>query len=144
MLLKAELPEIEDQEKAQMKQRAVSSATSLTVYNNEGLDANDYIIVGTPKTDGAEIRKISSVSGANTVNIDALDNAHEEGTIITKILYNQVKFYRATAKDGTYAVITTEDIEVDSEYTAGNDAARAPTSYLKIRYYNETTSAYSD
>ena len=144
MLLKAESPDLTDQEEAYLDQRAVSGATSLTVKDNEGWAANDHVIVGGLRQDGSELRQVASTTEHTTITIDALDYPHEAGTKLTKIPYNQVVFYRATAKGGTYSVIATEAIEVDQRYTTYNDTAGVSTSYGKVRYYNSTSTAHSD
>jgi hypothetical protein len=88
------LPDI-DEPKTYLTASVAAAGTALTVANNAQFAANDYIVIGKPRQEGAELHKISTVSGATTINIagDAMDLAASINTPVTYIKYNQVKFY---------------------------------------------------
>lgn len=94
MIIKAPHPIIE-QPNTYLTASAVAAATTLTVANNAGFVANDYIVAGRIEQEGAELHKISTVSGNNTINVagDALKFDISVNTPISYIKYNQVRFY---------------------------------------------------
>ena len=93
MRIYAPNPTIED--KTFLTAASAIAATALTVANNAGISANDYMVIGIPGREGAELRKVSSVSGNTTINFvgDAMVFAHEENTPIAYIKYNKARFY---------------------------------------------------
>jgi hypothetical protein len=141
-------PSIENSEKTTLLSDVSSGGTSLSVKNNDSFAANDYIIVGTPGQETTEVRKIQSVSGNETIVVDALSFDHESSVTITKIDYNQVQIYRSATETGTYTLISTVDIQVDSPSgTSYDDETGDVSMWYKIRFYNSTTtdtSYYSD
>ncbi len=116
---------------------AAGSDKAITVKNGNEFAVNDYIIVGVLGKETSEIAKITVVSG-NTITVGTLNLAHKDGDPITKVLFNQRKLYGCATKTGTFTVIETKDIEVDSpqgtyfEYTGDYI-------YFKCTYYNEHT-----
>lgn len=119
-------------------------ATSITVDNGQGYATNDYLITERRRTEKAELRKISTVSGQTITLSSALSFAHKDGIQVQKILYNQRKFYSCTTKDGTYAAISDgtnpKDIEVDRpDGTFFEHAAGTSSTWYKATYYNSTT-----
>jgi hypothetical protein len=120
-----------------------TAGTALTVANNEGFVANDYILIGSFGDDTSEIRKISTVATGFTINVDALEFNHPKGTPVSKILFNQVKVYRSATRTGTYELQATVDLETGSAYTEYIDSATG-TVYFKTAYFNAHSSALSD
>jgi hypothetical protein len=94
MVIRAPHPSISEP-KTYLTAASAVSATSLTVANNGSFSTNDYTVIGFPGQEGAELHKISSVSGTTTINYaaDALNFAQSTNTPVTYIKYNQVKFY---------------------------------------------------
>lgn len=119
------------------------STVQITVENNQGFSANDYVVLKTPGNDQAHIAKISSVSANNKITVDTLKHNLYVGDEVIKILFNKMKFYGRTAT-GTYTEMTLDgspkDIEVDNpngtlfEYTGTEGYI-----YFKVTYYNSTT-----
>jgi hypothetical protein len=117
--------------------------TVLSVDNNQGFIADDYIILGRLSQETSELAQVYSVSSdlkSITIKI-ATRHSHFKGDPITKILYNQRKFYRSTSKTGTFSHLSTEgspvDIEVDKpDGTIFEDTTGSSTSWYKSTYFN--------
>ena len=121
--------------------------TVISVENNQGLAANDYVILGIIGNEMAELLKIDSVNvnGKEITLSSATLHEHLRGAVIQKIRYNQRKFYRSTSESGTFTHLSTEgspvDIEVDNpEGTEFEDSTGSSTSWYKATYFNSTTS----
>lgn len=138
-------PPIEENEKTQLTADIAAAGTSLAVKNNDVFAQNDYVVVGKIGQETTEIRKIASVSGAKTIVVDALQHDHEASTPITKIDYNQIKVYSSATETGTFTLLDTVAIQVDSpDGTLYNDTTGDATTWYKIKYYNSTSTAISD
>ena len=141
---------VADSEETTLKDDVLKTGTALSVKNNEKFSANQYVIIGKLRTETAEIRKISTVTGNETINLvaDPLLFDHAAGDPVTFINYNQVKIYRATSAGGTYgSPIATVDLEVSAGGTSYNDTTGTSGNYYKFTYYNEqgaVESAFSD
>lgn len=121
--------------------------TQLSVKNAQGFSEDDYVILGRLGHEKAELRQVASVaSDLTSITISSATKfVHEEGEPITKIFYNQRKFYRASSETGTYSHLSSEsspkEIEVDKpEGTFLEDTGGSSTSWYKATYYNSTTS----
>ena len=120
--------------------------TVLSCDNNEKLTANDYLMLGYLGNDLSEMKQIGSVAtDLKSVTLtEATKHAHAKGTPITKMLFNQRKFYRATSESGTYTHLSGEgspiDIEVDDPSgTLLEDTTGTSTSWYKATHYNSAT-----
>lgn len=122
----------------------VSGVTALTVTSNSGFAANDYILLEDFGNETAEIMKINSVSGNTTINTTAATVfAHSESTKVTKIAYNQARFYHTTT--ATFSAGTplgTVDLDAQSPYTQYSDTANS-TGFGWFVFLNEHTSTNS-
>jgi len=145
MIVRISNPSIDLNEKTYLSADVASSATSLTVQNNEGFATNDYVVVGAMGAEQTELRKISSVSGNTTIVVDALNFPHSIDTTVTFIKYNQIFIYSATSQSGSYAQVgSAVSIEVDQDFTEIEDTSGLSTTWYKIRYKNATTAEFSD
>ena len=128
---------------------SVSSGTSISIGSNEGLSANDYLVIGNLTKDNAELKNISTISGL-TVTVDsAIENSHTSGESISKTNYNQIQIYRASSSTGAYSLLTTVDVDFSNQNgeTIYTDIVGTSAYYYKTKYYNETTtvaSSFSD
>lgn len=144
MIVKALHPVIEGNPRTNLTTKAASGQTSLVVQNATDFAQNDFVVVGNPTEELSEIKKISSISG-KTITLSAnLVNTHPENCRITKIGYDQIKFYKATTIDGSYSLATTKDIAIDEPHTLYEDASALSTDYFKIKYYNSQTTTLSE
>jgi len=114
---------------------------SLSVKNAQGIDTDDYLVIGRIGNETTEIRKVASVSGTDITLSSATSFAHKKGTQVQKILYNQRRFYRSTSKIGPWGFpIATKDIEVDRpDGTFYEDVNGTSSNWYKATYYNSTT-----
>src|SRR5690349_10748066 len=78
------------------------SNVALSVENNDGFSAHDFLVIGYEGSEGAELQQVSSVSGNGTITVGTLKFDHKEGEPITRYRFDQRKFYGATEKDGSY------------------------------------------
>lgn len=116
------------------------SSVAITVENEDGFEADDYIVIGRFGTETAELQQITSVSD-ETLTVGTLDMNHEEGEPVTMIRYNQRKFYGATSKDGSYTELTSDGSPIDIQVDDPNGALIEYTgpegySFFKATYYN--------
>lgn len=121
----------------------LSGVTSLSLSSTSGLSADDYILVGELGSNSSEILKITSVDSITSITVPATVYAHSESTKVTRIPYNQVRFYictTATFSAGT--PLGTVDINPHSFYTQYEDKVNS-TGYGFFVFLNETTSANS-
>lgn len=143
MLLHARHPDISKLEKTYLASAVSAAGTALTVASNNVFAANDYVVVGTLGQEKTELRQISSVSGDTTINVDALDFDHGKDTVITKIPFNQVRFYKASSSGGSFSVVQTSTIDVDQAETIYDYTSGVSTDYFKFAYLNSQTSTES-
>ena len=116
------------------------SGTALKVANTEGFSATDYLVLN-PKTEKAEIVSITSVDNDVTLTISATKFAHQVGTRVFKLPYNQMRFYYCASADGTYTAIGSSETEMKFSEIYTNYVYGAGTSslYYKRTFYNSTT-----
>ena len=124
-----------------------TSGTTLTVKANTSFAANDLIVIGEPTEELTELKKISSVSSVDTINLaSALNFDHPKGTPIYKIVWNFVSIERRSSSSGTFAEITQSGIQWDSKtnetYYYDQDATN--TYQYRFRFYNSVTTTYSE
>lgn len=117
--------------------KIAKSGTAMTVANNEGFAAYDYVIVGEPMSDTCEIRHVASTTNQDTITVDALVLDHAVNTPITLIPYNKVRFYRSIDLGVSYSIHATKDIAVASTATWNDDGASNTTYLYKNCFYNE-------
>lgn len=145
MLLHLRNPLDAIEEVSALSQTAAAGVAFITVLNNEGLVADDYVLVGELGEEQSELRKISSVSGAGTINLtSSLSHSHGPGVTISKILYNQVELSFKTSVNGTFTTIDTIDLEPDDIFTTYNHTTGVETNYYRIRFFNATTGQYTN
>jgi len=120
---------------------AAGSSVGIVVKNNQGYEADDYIIVKREGGEQAHICKISSVSGNDTIVVDTLKYALVAGDPVVKILYNQRRIYGCAASGGTFVELSGSpvDIEVDRPDGTLFEYEESTYVYFKAVYYNATT-----
>lgn len=146
-LLAKNLALVKDQPSCRLMSDTASASTTLSVDNATGIVTDDYVIIGEFGDKSAEIRKVT-VSG-NTITVSATTYDHYRGTKITKIPYNQIQFsYAATLTGIKTAFSPISEIDCNSTNTqkvdAGSGGAFTGRNYYFFRFYNSTTSVYSE
>lgn len=122
----------------------LSGVSILTADSNSGISANDYILISDFGQEKSEIKKVSTVSGVGTINLSSATSfAHSESTKITRILYNQVRFYITTTTVFSAGTpLATVDIDSQSFYTYYEDNVN-DSGFGWFVFLNETTSSNS-
>lgn len=150
MLLKAKNSTlIESAKKTYLTAACAAAATSITVKDNTGfITDNQYILLGEPGQDGTEVVQNNSYTTAGTsITIDNEGSggctfAHEIGTPVYAISYNQVEFSHTTTTTGSKTVMATSALTPDHKDTQYQDTTYT-SGYYFIRFKNATSSTYS-
>lgn len=123
-----------------------SSGVNLEVSNNASFAADDYVILGRPGLEQAEIKQINAVQGSRTLVMDSSgDFPHASDTTVVKIPYNQFRIYRSTTGvGGTYTLLATVNIQIDQLQNVYRDATSNSAYSYKLCFYNSTTDAESE
>ena len=138
--------QIDNNATSNLSTAVTSGDVTMTVNNNTGFSANDYVLVGNFGDETAELAQISTVSGNTTINnaTDAFNFSHPVDTSITRLKYNQVQIYRASTQTGSYGLIATIPVHVDRpDGTTYDDTVGSSTSWYKVALYNSTTATQS-
>ena len=123
---------------------AAGSSVILNLDNNSGFVQNGYVLIEDIATSRAEIAKVNaSVVAGTQIQVDTLLFPHNVGVVVTKIAYNQVKFYRSATPTGLKTLLSTNAIDADNEFTEYNDTVNT-TGYAFFTLYNSTSTAESD
>ncbi len=139
-------PDIEQNQNTALVSQANAGDTVLTVINTKGIALNKLLLVGTYGSEDAEIVKVHTTTALTDTVITlaaALKFSHSTDTQVTLLDYDQIEIYRATAKGGSYSLVTTIDITPDEEATNYKDSDGSANDYYKIKYKNSIDSAVS-
>lgn len=141
--------ETDNLEKSYLSDPVSAGVTSLTVKNNNRFAANDRIMIGEMGNEATEIVTVSAVSGGNTLTVGTTVFAHSADDPVTKLPFDQVKYYRATSENGSYSTVSTQDLDVDNAdlQTVYDDTTGTSSHYYKFTFYHSIStveSAFSD
>lgn len=136
-------PDIQDNPTSYLTADTASGATSVAVIDGSSFSSNDYILIGGYGDKQSEILKISSVS-ADTLNTSTAVSAHNRGDSVIFIPYNQVVISRSTDSGSVYSALSAINIQPSNDYTYLIRTSDASTDMYKFRFYNSTTTLYSD
>lgn len=146
MKLKADLRNlVENQPTTFLTASVAATGTTLTVANNGGFANNDYLLIGRIGEEKTEIKRIGgAVSAGTSITVAAVTFAHDEDTPITKIDFDQVRFYRGTGTTGSdsTALAAAQSIDPTLTFNFYNDTTNT-SGYGFVRFYNSTTAGYS-
>ena len=123
------------------------SATTLTVGNVTGFSTNKFVVVGKIGQDQTELLRPGAVTSPGTFGtFDAVPKfAHNADDQITLFDWNKIRVYKSTTgATGTYSLVSTLDIDVDSDVTVYEDSASLTTYYYKFAPYNSITDVEGD
>jgi hypothetical protein len=146
LLLTINNPSLENAEKTILTEPTSVGVTTLYVKNSQGYSNSQYIIISEQGNEKAEIKQINAaVSNDLQLTVAATEYSHNEGDPVYYARYNQIKIYKASTLTGTYALLTTQDIDVDNHdlITVYDDTTGLSTDYYKISYYNSQTTLES-
>lgn len=135
-------PELQDQEKSYLDADAIAGATSITA-SGVNFSANQYIVIGNPKSEKTEIVQVSGTPSATSISlVTGLVFAHNRGDSIRFIPYNQITPEMAT--DGvTFNALSAIAIRPDASETYLQRTADLETYSYRFRFSNSTTSTFS-
>ena len=147
MRIKADLRNLIDNQPTTVLTATLAvGGTTLTVANNAGFSNNDYLLLGKLGDEKTEIVKIgAAVSAGTSITTGACVSTHDEDTPVIKIDFNQVRFYQGStnvAADST-ALATAQVLDPTDIFNYKEDSTNS-TGYGFIRFYNSTTTGYSD
>jgi len=115
---------------------SVAGATALSLVNALDLAVNDYLLVENIESETSEVSLINSISG-NTVYLSAaLTFAHNDKTDVSKMDYNQIRFYEGDT------VLSTQNIKPDYYQTYGktvNNSLQYSVSFVNSLTAKEST-----
>jgi hypothetical protein len=136
-------PELSEYQSTYLSADEAAAQTTLSVISSANFTAAEYVLVGEWGDETSEIRKISS-TGTGTIVTDATSFTHPRGTKITFIPYNQITVSRSTDGGTVYAALSAIDIQPANEWSVLIRTADVSTDMYKVRFYNATTTLYSD
>lgn len=125
---------------------AGASNVIVNVTNNDGMNINDYLVIGYEGNELCEMVQINqTVTPGSTVRVAAVKFNHLQGEPVTKYQFNKRKFYGSTSASGTFFELTADgspiSIQVDDpqgsqiEYTGADGYT-----WFKATYFNSTSS----
>lgn len=135
-------PDISNNEKTYLSADEAIAQTTLSVISGKNFTAAEYVLIGEWGEETAEIRKVASQTDTTLVT-DALDYAHNRGTKIQFIPYNQIVVSRSTDDGVNWTALDAIDIRPDSLETYLQRSEDDSTDVYKFRFYNSTTTLYS-
>lgn len=136
-------PDLSDSEKTYLASTYTSGA-ALTVQNNQGFAAGDFVVVGEPGAEKTELGQITSVSGDGTITLTAaLKFSHTKDTPVYLSYYNRYELER----DGSVIVAgTTATSVIQWDNPRGivyNDTGGVVASRYRWRFYDSVDGIYS-
>lgn len=143
-------PQLNVKEIANLAADVEPGATSLTLLNNEGIEANDILIVGRRGSETGELRTVASITGSTIATTDAITLHHDTYEDISVLFGDQLKIYRAqnvngtAPDDGSFTLLATVDIDADEMATTYTDNIGNADYWYKYTYYNSTSTNQSD
>ena len=139
-----QLPDLSQYEKTFLSADEASGQTALSVSSSANFSANEYIVIGNPGQDDAEIRLISSVADGSITISAATTFAHSRGTAVIFIPFNQVEI--STDDNSAFSsatVLATTNLKIDALNTFYEHTTGAATDYYRARFYHEQGTRYS-
>lgn len=143
-------PDTTDLEKSYLANPYAVGVTSIEVKNTNRFAANDRIMIGEMGQEKTEIVTVSAVSADDvTLTIGATMFEHSADAPVYRLRFDQIKFYRSTTTfDGTYTLISTQDLDVDNANlsTVYDDTTGTNAYFYKMTMYHSIStleSAYS-
>lgn len=116
-----------------------TTTTTVVLGNADGFVVNDFILLGVYRSESSEIVRISAITGS-TLTITTAKRLHPTGTLVSKLLYDQIEVSNSPNLGVTKTVMTTMAFESD------NDTFYKPsivTGFYYGRYYNSFSATYS-
>lgn len=127
-----------------LSNKANAGENSITVLNNEGFSANDWVVIRAIGDEQAELKQIYQVSTSGTITLTStLSFSHAIGTKVFSLPYNQYEISRKTTESGSFSVLATNNLEVDDEYSVYDDTGGQTSYFYRTRFLNSHSGQYS-
>ncbi len=147
MLIRAYNPDLEGLENTTLTQYIAGGVTALVVQGNQGFVNGDKILIGEMGTENAEIVAITgAVTAGTALTVGTTVFPHNADDPVTRLRYDQVRFYKASSVSGSYSILATVNIDVDNSdlQTSYDDTVGSASNFYKISFYNSVTTAETD
>ena len=147
------LPSYREKNKVEISQvdaDAVSGQAVVTIKNPQGILVNDFLVVGRPSSEQAELKKVLSISGKDITLVTNLEFSHSRFEEVTKLFGEKIKVQRAPNVDGSvpddsaFASIVTLSIEADQLEVRHNDPTGGSGFWYKWTYFNSVNTKKTD
>jgi len=140
---------LESEERTYLASDYATGSTSLTVRDNNGFEATNFVVVGEPRQEQTEAKNVTALSGNTGITISAtLKFSHTKSCPIYQSLFDKIDVVRATSSAGAYSAISGSPFNIDWDNASGKtlvtDSSGTSGHYYKYRFYNSITGAYSD
>lgn len=136
--------ELQGNEKSFLNLDTAVSTTSLGA-NGVNFKNADYIVIGKLGVEKSELVKISGTPSASTINLaTATIFPHNRGDLISFIPFNQIVVERSTDGGANWTALTAVNIQPDNTDTIIQRPTDAATDLYRVRFFNSTTSLYSE
>lgn len=137
-------PDLNENEVTFISTDAASGVTSLTVEDGLKFANAEYLVVGNIGAEKTEIVKISGTPSATSISLTAAtDFAHNRGTRLISIPFNQAIIGRSTDSGASYSDLATIALRLDATETYYQNTSGASTDYYRVKFYNSTTALAS-
>jgi len=136
---------LENAYETSLSSTATSATGTLSVYSISGVAVNNVLLIG-EFNEGSEIIKTNSTTAPTGITITlatSLVKNHPKDTKVYVIPYDQAQFYHATTATGDKTLISTSDIDEESNETKYEDGTYT-SGYYFVRFYNSINGNYSD
>lgn len=145
VVLKAKNPNLEGLQRTFVRTAIAAAGTALSVTNTNGFAANDFVVIGSPKSETRELVQISSITDDDDMVVGAVNFAHAEDEPVNLSVYDQVRFQNGTTQTGTFSTVTTLDVQWDKQddFTTHNFAGGSASEWFRYVFRNTQTSRQS-
>jgi len=94
---------------------------------------------------GAENCEFAYASAHTDLNftVTATKQPHNRGDLVQQMAYDQISIYKSSTIDGSYALLSTQNMQVTQQNTVVLDTAGLSTDYYKVQWKNSVTSDVS-
>ncbi|CCD89848.1 protein of unknown function [Bradyrhizobium sp. ORS 285] len=127
---------------------AAGTNITITLQDNNGFSANDFVAIGNEGTELAEVAQIGSIVGNTQIVVGTLKLAHRAGEPIRVYKYDKRKFYGATSATGAFTELTSYGspklIQADDPMGTTLEYTDSTYTYFKATYFNSFTNTETD
>ena len=135
-----------DKKNTFLTSQQASGTATLTVESIVGFAVNQILLIedlGNEKSEIILTHGSTSPTGFTITLASNLSFAHDQGTKVYILDWNQVEFYHATTETGSKTLLTTVAIQPDQLETQYTDSSYS-SGYYFVRFKNTITTTYSD